>query len=148
MQLGIDASESYLTQQRPQKDPYINLVSMNYVTAYDSYNTYPLPAAVPLMGKGIERKFLVNGDSWRSLGKGIAYRQRCLNSVNERTVRIRTIGGKAFLTVKGLTAGATRDEYEYEIPLADCNKMLDTLAENPIIDKKHYEVPLISRVAI
>jgi CYTH domain-containing protein len=94
------------------------------------------------MGKEIERKFLVRGDVWRSLAKGTAYRQGYLNSAKERTVRIRTIGDSAFLTIKGLTVGATRSEYEYEIPLADCNAMLDALAEKPIIDKKRYKVPL------
>jgi adenylate cyclase len=93
------------------------------------------------MGKEIERKFLVNGGVWRSLAKGTAYRQGYLNSVKERTVRIRTIDAKAFLTIKGLTVGATRSEYEYEIPVADCNAMLDTLAEKPIIEKKRYKVP-------
>jgi len=93
------------------------------------------------MGKEIERKFLVKGDVWRSLAKGTAYRQGYLNSVKERTVRIRTIDAKAFLTIKGLTVGATRPEYEYEIPVADCNTMLDTLAEKPIIEKKRYKVP-------
>ena len=93
------------------------------------------------MGKEIERKCLVKGDAWRSLGKGTSYRQGYLNSVKERTVRIRTINDKAFLTIKGLTVGATRSEYEYEIPLADCNAMLDTLAEKPIIEKKRYKVP-------
>lgn len=94
------------------------------------------------MGKEIERKFLVRGDVWRSLAKGTAYRQGYLNSAKERTVRIRTIDEKAFLTIKGLTVGATRSEYEYEIPLADCNAMLDALAEKPIIEKKRYKVPL------
>jgi CYTH domain-containing protein len=94
------------------------------------------------MGKEIERKFLVRGDVWRSLAKGTAYRQGYLNSAKERTVRIRTIDDSAFLTIKGLTVGATRSEYEYEIPLADCNAMLDALAEKPIIDKKRYKVPL------
>ena len=93
------------------------------------------------MGKEIERKFLVRGDAWRSLAKGTSYRQGYLNSVKERTVRIRTIGDKAFLTIKGITVGATRAEYEYEIPLAECNAMLDTLAEKPIINKKRYKVP-------
>jgi CYTH domain-containing protein len=93
------------------------------------------------LGKEIERKFVVKGDSWRSLAKGTTYRQGYLNTAKERTVRIRTIADKAFLTIKGLTKGATRDEYEYEIPLADCNKMLDTLAEKPIIDKKRYKIP-------
>lgn len=92
------------------------------------------------MAKEIERKFLVKGDAWRSLAKGVPYRQGYLNSAKERTVRIRTVGDKAFLTIKGLTVGATRAEYEYEIPMADCNAMLDTLAEKPIIDKKRYKI--------
>ncbi|MEK6534985.1 MAG: CYTH domain-containing protein [Thermodesulfobacteriota bacterium] len=94
------------------------------------------------MGKEIERKFLVRGDVWRSLATGTAYRQGYLNSAKERTVRIRTIDDRAFLTIKGLTVGATRAEYEYEIPVADCDAMLDALAEKPIIEKKRYKVPL------
>jgi adenylate cyclase len=94
-----------------------------------------------IMGKEIERKFLVRGEVWKSLTKGTAYRQGYLNSAKERTVRIRTIADKAFLTIKGLTVGATRAEYEYEIPLADCNAMLDALAEKPLIEKNRYKVP-------
>ena len=92
------------------------------------------------MAKEIERKFLVKSDAWRKLAEGTLYRQGYLNSVKERTVRIRTVGNEAFLTIKGLTVGATRSEYEYPIPLADCNAMLDTLAEKPIIEKKRYKI--------
>lgn len=92
------------------------------------------------MGKEIERKFLVKGDAWKSLAKGTSYRQGYLNSTKERTVRIRTVGDKAFLTIKGIAVGATRAEYEYEIPMADCNAMLDNLVEKPIIEKKRYKV--------
>jgi CYTH domain-containing protein len=92
------------------------------------------------MAQEIERKFLIKGDSWRILAKGTTYRQGYLNSVKERTVRIRTVGDKAFLTIKGLTVGATRTEYEYEIPMADCSAMLDALAERPLIEKKRYKV--------
>jgi CYTH domain-containing protein len=56
-------------------------------------------------------------------------------------VRIRTVGDKAFLTVKGLTVGATRNEYEYEIAFDECNAMLDALAEKPLIEKKRYKIP-------
>jgi adenylate cyclase len=93
------------------------------------------------MGKEIERKFLIKGDAWRFQARGTFYRQGYLNSAMERTVRIRTIDDKAFLTIKGLTVGATRSEYEYEIPPADCNAMLDVLAEKPLIEKKRYKVP-------
>jgi adenylate cyclase len=93
------------------------------------------------MGKEIERKFLIKGDVWCSQAKGTFYRQGNLNSAQERTVRIWTIDDKAFLTIKGLTVGATRSEYEYEIPPADCNAMLDVLAEKPLIEKRRYKVP-------
>ncbi len=92
------------------------------------------------MAKEIERKFLVTNDEWRALAQGTLYRQGYLNSIKERTVRIRTVGDKAFLTVKGITIGASRVEYEYEIPTADCMAMLDSLAEKPIIEKKRYKI--------
>lgn len=92
------------------------------------------------MAQEIERKFLLKGDTWRDLAKGTSYRQGYLNSAKERTVRIRTIGDKAFLTIKGMNVGATRAEYEYPIPLEDCNAMLDTLAEKPLIEKKRYKI--------
>ena len=94
------------------------------------------------MGKEIERKFLVKGDAWRSLAKGKHYRQGYLNSAKERTVRIRTIDDKAFLTVKGPTVGVTRLEFEYPISFEDCTTMLDQLAEKPIIEKTRYKIPI------
>jgi adenylate cyclase len=92
------------------------------------------------MAKEIERKFLLIGDEWRALATGTHYRQGYLNSTKERTVRIRTINDKAFLTVKGITVSATRAEYEYEIPFDDCVEMLEGLAERPIIEKKRYKI--------
>ncbi|MEZ7198575.1 CYTH domain-containing protein [Pseudodesulfovibrio karagichevae] len=92
------------------------------------------------MAKEIERKFLLVGDDWRELAKGTHYRQGYLNSAKERTVRVRTIDDKGFLTIKGITTGATRVEYEYEIPHAECTEMLDNLAEKPIIEKARYKI--------
>src|SRR3974377_1439235 len=94
------------------------------------------------MAKEIERKFLVKGDAWRALAKGTTYRQGYLNSDKEGKVRIRTAGAKAFVTIKGITVGATRSEYEYEIPFDDGKAMLDTLAEKPLIEKKRYRIPV------
>lgn len=62
------------------------------------------------MSKEIERKFLVVDDSWKKESVGVLYRQGYLNSSKERTVRVRTIADKGFLTVKGLTLGCTRLE--------------------------------------
>jgi adenylate cyclase len=93
------------------------------------------------MGKEIERKYLVKNDSWRAGAKGKRYRQGYLSTVKERTVRIRSAGDKGYITVKGITVGDTRSEYEYEIPLADADEMLDKLAQRPLIEKTRYRIP-------
>jgi adenylate cyclase len=93
------------------------------------------------MGKEIERKFLVSSDSWAEGAAGTPIRQGYLSSQPERTVRVRLAGGKATLTIKGLSRGATRDEYEYEIPKSDADLMLDQLCERPILEKTRYRVP-------
>ena len=92
------------------------------------------------MGTEIERKFLMKDDAWRSLAKGTKYRQGYLNSTKERVVRVRTIDDKGFLTIKGITTGATRVEYEYEIPNAEATAMLDELCEKPLIEKNRYKI--------
>ena len=92
------------------------------------------------MAKEIERKFLVQDDSWRGQQAGKAYRQGYLSTEKERTVRIRTAGDQAFMTVKGVSSGATRSEYEYEIPVRDANEMLDHLCKKPLIEKTRYRV--------
>lgn len=92
------------------------------------------------MSKEIERKFLVRDNTWRGQDGGKRYRQGYLSTVKERTVRVRTTGDKGFITIKGISVGATRSEYEYEIPLADANEMLDRLCERPLIEKTRYRV--------
>ena len=90
------------------------------------------------MAKEIERKFLVKEGAWRN-EKGTQYRQGYLNSVKERVVRVRTIDDKAYLTIKGLTVGASRLEFEYEIPRPDADQLLD-ICEQPLIEKTRYIV--------
>lgn len=92
------------------------------------------------MGKEIERKFLTSGDQWREMAVGKAYRQGYLSSVKERTVRVRTAGGKGYLTIKGASSGASRAEYEYEIPLCEAEEMLSDLCEKPLIEKNRYKI--------
>ena len=92
------------------------------------------------MGKEIERKFLVKDNSFKKLARGDKYRQGYLNSMKERVVRVRTINDKGFLTIKGITTGATRAEYEYPIPVEDADAMLDDLCEKPLIEKNRYKI--------
>ncbi len=90
------------------------------------------------MGKEIERKFLVKKDIWRPKSKGNLYRQGYLSAVKERVVRVRVTDDKGFLTVKGITKGFSRLEFEYEIPIKDAYQMLDTVCERPLIEKTRY----------
>lgn len=92
------------------------------------------------MGEEIERKFLVTGDGWREAGAGVRYRQGFLSTDPERTVRVRIAGDKGSLTIKGRTHGARRAEFEYEIPTADAQQMLDTLCKRPLIEKVRHTV--------
>jgi len=92
------------------------------------------------MPQEIERKFLVRGNGWRDHGAGVPYRQGYLSTVAERTVRVRLIRDKGWLTIKGITVGATRSEYEYEIPADEAGEMLNILCERPLIEKTRYRI--------
>jgi CYTH domain-containing protein len=90
------------------------------------------------MGTEIERKFLVEGSDWRQ-GNSVRLTQCYLNRDKHRTVRIRIAGGKAFLTIKSVTQGATRAEFEYEIPVADARQMLK-FSDGPIVEKDRHAI--------
>ncbi len=89
----------------------------------------------------IERKFLVIGNSWRALATGVTCRQGYLLAEKERTVRVRTMNNKGFLTIKGQSTGITRLEYEYEIAVTEADELLDQLCRKPLIEKKRYTIP-------
>ena len=86
----------------------------------------------------IERKFLVIGTDWQS-ATPTYYCQGYLNRDKHRTVRVRVAGEHGFLTVKGLTSGASRAEFEYTIPLDDAKALL-ALCEGPLVEKMRHVV--------
>ncbi len=86
----------------------------------------------------IERKFLVKSDGWRT-EKGIHLSQGYLSRDKGRTVRVRIAGETAWLTIKGLTTGISRAEFEYEIPVADAVQLLK-LCDGPIVEKTRHIV--------
>lgn len=94
------------------------------------------------MAKEIERKFLVDGDGWKNgAEKGLRLTQAYIMSGPERSARVRIFdGGKAKLTLKFGSAGLSRDEYEYDIPLADALELVSR-ATGFVIDKTRYRVP-------
>lgn len=90
----------------------------------------------------IEHKYLVADSSYKSLASEVHHiSQGYISTVKERTVRVRTYDDKGYITVKGSVVGATRPEFEYEIPLADAEDMLRNICEQPIIQKDRYIVP-------
>jgi CYTH domain-containing protein len=90
------------------------------------------------MASEIERKYLVRKDLWKPKAAGVLYRQGYLSSAKDRVVRARIAGEAAYLTVKGVTAGITRLEFEYSIPVADAAIMLERICERPLIEKTRY----------
>lgn len=94
------------------------------------------------MAVEIERKFLVTGDSWRSLATGTLYRQGYIPTQSGVTVRVRLAGDRGYLTIKSKLGNISRTEYEYPIPASDASEMLDNLCERPQIEKTRYKIPL------
>ncbi|RLD84681.1 MAG: adenylate cyclase [Bacteroidetes bacterium] len=93
------------------------------------------------MAQEIERKFLVKGDYKSSTKKETRITQGYLSSVPERTVRVRIKGDKGFITIKGIgnASGASRYEWEKEIPVSEVKELLE-LCEPGIIDKTRFLV--------
>ncbi|MFC5756119.1 CYTH domain-containing protein [Rhizobium sp. GCM10022189] len=94
------------------------------------------------MAKEIERKFLVRGEAWRSAAESKSVlKQGYVASMDDRSVRIRILDGKtARLTMKIGRGTLTRDEFEYEIPIADAEELLEN-AIGIVIEKTRYRVP-------
>ena len=95
------------------------------------------------MAQEIERKFLVTGPFVDHASKQTRIVQGYLSSVPERTVRVRIRGTQGFLTIKGIgnLSGASRYEWEREIPLEEAEQLL-ALCEPGVIDKVRYLVPV------
>lgn len=93
------------------------------------------------MAVEIERKFLVVGDTWRD---AVSRRERMAQGylagppASRCSVRIRIAGDAAFLNIKSVALGVERDEYEYEIPRDDGERMLATLAGERVEKIRHY----------
>jgi adenylate cyclase len=95
------------------------------------------------MAQEIERKFLVKGEFKKFAAKQTRITQGYLSSIPERTVRVRVKGDKGFITIKGVgnASGASRYEWEKEIPVSEVNELL-TICEPGVIDKTRYNVPM------
>lgn len=93
------------------------------------------------MATEIEHKYLVDRERWLQVQprKGEHIRQGYLQNEPDRTVRVRATPKRAYITVKGRSYGASREEYEFRIPLKEANEMLDNLCGN-VIEKTRYRL--------
>lgn len=93
------------------------------------------------MAKEIERKYLVTDESWREeIASRTRFRQGYIASLEDRSVRVRIMGEEAAkLTIKVGTGALIRDEYEYDIPVADAEELLKSVP-GFILEKIRYTV--------
>ena len=93
------------------------------------------------MALEIEKKFLVTGDFTKESTKATRITQGYLSSVPERTVRVRIKGDKGYITIKGIgsASGASRFEWEKEIPVSEVEQLL-AICEPGVIDKTRHLV--------
>jgi adenylate cyclase len=90
----------------------------------------------------IERKFRLADDSWRQgVQRKTLLRQGYIANTRRASVRVRLAGEAGWLSVKAMTPGLSRAEYEAAIPAAEANEMLDRLCEGPLIEKWRHIVP-------
>ena len=93
------------------------------------------------MGFEIERKFLVHKDKWNLVSKPKKdfYRQGYLFSDSNKTIRVRQTNDKGYITIKGSVIGLSRPEFEYEIPKADAEELLNQFSVSELI-KVRYKI--------
>ncbi len=91
--------------------------------------------------KEIERKYLIEREdlSFLQLIEGEKIKQAYIQNENSRTVRVRTKGEKAFLTVKIGNESLNRDEFEYQIPVQDAISMMEIM-NLKVLSKIRYEI--------
>ena len=96
-----------------------------------------------VIGREIERKFLVKGSFKEFATSSFDIKQGFLSSIPERTVRVRLKGDKGFLTIKGIgnASGISRFEWEKQIPKKEAIELLK-ICEPGLIDKKRYIIPV------
>ena len=98
------------------------------------------------MGIEIERKFLVTSNAWRSAAdKVVPMAQGYLNDLAmvdsgamQASVRVRIEGDAAFLNIKSREAGPSRQEFDYEIPVADARALLALCVGGIVEKRRHY----------
>jgi CYTH domain-containing protein len=91
------------------------------------------------MSTEIEHKYLIKAEVWKDIipDESIEIKQAYILTDPDKTIRIRTKGTQGFITIKGKTIGASRLEFEYEIPIEDAYELIDKFSTNLIEKTRH-----------
>jgi CYTH domain-containing protein len=86
------------------------------------------------MATEIEYKFLIDEKKWAEIPKPEPQLivQGFLSKSEQLVVRVRIIGNKGMLTIKGKTKGISRTEFEYEIPVSDAEELISEFTDKHI----------------
>ena len=87
----------------------------------------------------IEHKFLVNMELWKAEKphRSIEIKQAYIFSDENKTIRVRTSDEKGYITIKGKSVGASRLEFEYEIPITDAAALIKNFCFETIEKTRH-----------
>lgn len=92
------------------------------------------------MAVEIEHKYLVKHDLWNMVvpERSVQIRQGYLSTDPNKSVRVRTLDQKGFITVKGMSFGARRLEFEYEIPFTEALELISGFCDQLVSKTRHY----------
>lgn len=90
----------------------------------------------------IEHKYLVDKELWKlaSPYASSSIKQAYMLTDPNKTIRVRTTNHQGFITIKGKSIGASRPEFEYEIPLEEALQLITHFCSNLIEKTRHYIV--------
>jgi adenylate cyclase len=88
----------------------------------------------------IERKFLLASDGWRTkVQSSERIRDGLLFWHEKRKAQVRIIGNRATLTIKTSHVEGAREEFEYDIPIADAERLIEFCGED-VLEKLRNHV--------
>lgn len=93
------------------------------------------------MAQEIERKFLVKSEAWRGqVVSSSHFRQGYLSNVGKCSIRVRVAGDAGYLNIKSAALDIVRTEYDYPIPAAEAEEMLEHLCTGLLVEKTRHLV--------
>jgi CYTH domain-containing protein len=120
---------------------YIDTEANKQVSIHRQADDYYLLIQTPQVQTRLElpRQF---GPELMALSRVIAPNQGQLRSADGLTLRPRIAGQTGLFTIKTRSTGISRSEYEFEIPLAQANQLLDQVCDRPLIEKYRSKIKI------